>query len=433
MGKNSGYVEKRKNSLRIAFYFKGELQRESVKLNGVLLPPTKANYNYATRLLDTINTEIARDTFNYAEHFPESPRAAQYASEVPKERTFGVLADLWHQSKGKLTGATKDQYGTAVRFWKRMFGADTPLSALDASLVEAKVGSYEWSSPKQHNNYMIALRGIFGMEYRGARAIDDPSREIENLAVVRKLPDPLTPEERDRVLADLRERYDVRVYAYFLFAFLTGMRPEELIALRWSDIDFNAATARVRRVRTFKGSERDGSKTHAEREVDLVDGALHALDLMKPYTFMLREEREGDDDNAADIFQNPITGKPWHDERSQRDTYWRPCLKRLGIRWRRAYCTRHTFTAIALSRGVWPQFIANQAGHSLPQMMKTYARWIRGADGGAAKALMRAAMTGGFSPNSPQPNDDPSKSLSAKEDSGRRDWIRTKKSGSNGA
>lgn len=53
----------------------------------------------------------------------------------------------------------------------------------------------------------------------------------------------------------------------------SGMRPEEMIALRWSDNDLASGVARIQRVRTFQGSEREGSKTHAERDVDLVGAA----------------------------------------------------------------------------------------------------------------------------------------------------------------
>ncbi len=116
------------------------------------------------------------------------------------------------------------------------------------------------------------------------------------------------------------------------FPFGQVMRPEEAIALRWSDIDWNRMTVRIQQVRAIKGSERDGSKTHSEREVNLLPQAVDALLTMKPYTFMLKIERVGDSDSAADIFQNPVTGRAWHDERSQRDTFWRPSLKRLEIR-----------------------------------------------------------------------------------------------------
>ena len=58
---------------------------------------------------------------------------------------------------------------------------------------------------------------------------------IENMALVRKLPDPLSRDDRDAILTDMREHFDERVLAYFQWMFFTGMRPEEAIAIRWSD------------------------------------------------------------------------------------------------------------------------------------------------------------------------------------------------------
>lgn len=392
----SGRVEIRENSLRIRFTFKGERCYETVRVDGQVLAPTKAHISYAKKLAAAIDTEIANGTFDYAQHFPDSKHAVAKAPAA--ERTFGELAKLWLQAKGKLEGSTKAQYESAVNCWKAMFGEDTPISKLDPITVEAKVGGHPWPSAKTHNNYMIALRGIFGLMYRGASAGESPCAGIENMPVVKKIPDPLTAGERDKVLADMRARYDVRVYAYYLFMFFTGMRPEEAIALRWSDVDWNDATVRVQRVRTFKGSERDGSKTHAERDVDLVPQALEALKLMKPFTFMLRVEDRDDDDTAADIFQNPVTKRAWHDERSQRDHYWKPTLKRLGIRARRSYCTRHTYCTVALMAGIPPAYIALQAGHSVKMLLDTYAKWIPGADGGAVRKMMALAMAGGEVP-----------------------------------
>ncbi len=223
--------------------------------------------------------------------------------------------------------------------------------------------------------------------------------------------------------------------AYFTFAFYTGMRPEELIALQWGDIDWRAGIIRVARVRTFKGSEREGSKTGDGRDVDLLDPAIDALKTMKAYTFLKNE----------DIFERPAWapgakgGKPteagpWHDERSQRDTFWKPTLKRLGIRQRRAYVTRHTFATVALMGGVNAAYVARQMGHSSTKMFfETYARWIDGADKGLMRAMMASAFgTVDNSPQSPQTAVNDSKSLIAKEESGRRNWTRTKFSGNGG-
>jgi len=214
---------------------------------------------------------------------------------------------------------------------------------------------------------------------------------IRNLKVVKKLPDPLTAPERDAVLAQMEKHYDPRIVAYFRFAFYTGLRPEELIALRWEDVDEASGIVRVQRVRTFRGAERDGSKTHAERDVELVPEALTALKAMKPYTAMKRD----DEGEPVDIFENPVTGRHWHDERSQRDHYWKPTLKRLKIRARRCYATRHTFATVALMGGVNPAYIAAQLGHASPKTtFDKYARWINGADAGSARAQLTEALGG---------------------------------------
>jgi integrase len=244
---------------------------------------------------------------------------------------------------------------------------------------------------------------------------------IRNRKVVKKLPDPLTTKERDRILESMAKRYDRRVWAYFTFAFYTGMRPEEIIALRWSDVDFQNRTIRVQRVRTFKGSERDGSKTHSERDVDLVTSAVEALNAMKQYTYLKRD----DDGEFVDIFENPVTCLPWHDERSQRDHYWKPVLEWLGIRKRRPYSTRHTYCTVALMRGVNPAYIAAQAGHSIKMLLETYARWIPGMDGGEERLLLEDAMTNS-SLILPQTTKNSDNSLSPKGIFGRRDWTRIK-------
>jgi integrase len=422
MGRKGSGIEVRGNSIRLNFTYKGEPCKETLRTGGAALAATPANLKYANRLAADIRRQIDLGTFDYAEYFPDSPRA-QAMSGGPD--TFGKLADMWLESKGQLEAATLDQYGTAVRFWKQMLGEDTPVVALTYQVLSSKIGKHPWPSPKAHNNYLIALRGIFDFEFSGRRAADNPMVGIKNLKVVKKLPDPLTAVERDVILGDLQKHYDPRVHAYFTFAFFTGMRPEEIIALRWSDIDFQTGVARVQRVRTFKGTERDGSKTHTERDVDLVPQAMDALAAMKSYTFMKRD----DDGNEVDIFENPVTRRPWHDERSQRDHYWYPSLKRLGIRRRRSYSTRHTFCTVALMHGVNPAYIALQAGHSVKMLLEKYARWIPGADGGNERRLLAAAMGGGITNSSqilPEESKTAANSLNLNRNLGRHDWTRTK-------
>lgn len=395
MGRVGDGVEAREKSIRLKFVdAEGRSVKERLTVNGKSLPPTPANLKYAARVAIAVRRRVALGTFEYAEFFPDSPRAAK---EQPG--SFGKLAELWLKSKGRLSDATRSQYANAVDMWTRMLGEHTKTGDLTYPVLAAKIGGHPWASPKSANNYLIVLRGILAMEYHGKRAAENPMIGIENMKTVKKPPDPLTADERDAILSDMAKHYDPRIGAYYAFAFFTGMRPEELIALRWGDIDWRGQTAHVGRVRTFRGSERDGSKTHTERDVDLVSRAMDALRAMKPYTFMKRREN-GED---ADVFENPVTGRPWHDERSQRDHYWKPSLKRLGIRYRRAYNTRHTFATAALMAGLKPAYIARQLGHASTAMLfSVYGKWIDGADKDTERQALEAALCSNSSHESPK-------------------------------
>lgn len=384
MGRGGSGVEVRETSIRLAFTWRGKAYRETITLAGKPVAPTNPNIKAAHRQIAQIRAEIAAGTFELRRHFPDSPRA----DTGSLDGTFGQAADAWLATRHTLAPATRDQYRNALAAWKRMLGADKPLSAITPDWLEAKIAAHPWPSAKLLNNALIPLRGVLGRHFRGAMAAANPALDVRNARVVRTLPDPLTLAERDAILADLLKHYDARVWAYFAWAFATGMRPEEIIALRWDDIDQRTGVARVQRVRTFRGAERDGTKTHAVRDVDLVPLALDALKVMKPHTAMLKR----DDGDSADVFQNPVTRRAWHDERSQRDHYWRPALKRLGIRWRRPYCARHTYCTAALMAGVNPAYIAAQAGHSVKMLLDVYARWIPGQDGGAQRERLAAAL-----------------------------------------
>lgn len=371
-------VEVRGTSIRIIFTLDGKQYKERLTVNGKAMLPTAPNLKYAARIANEVRRKIELGVFSWTEYFPDSNQA-----QVSKPTTFGKLADMWLDTKRNLVPGTLTGYANSIEMWKRMFGKDTHIDKITHQVLASKIGGYPWSSAQTVNNYLITLRGIMEFEYHGQKAWQNPMIGIKNFKKVRTLPDPLTPDERDLVLGRLKEKVDQRVYAYFLFAFYTGMRPEEIIALQWGDIDFRMEKARVARVKTHHGAERKGSKTHSERDVDLVSKALESLAIMKPYTFMKSDY----------IFENPTTGKPWADEQQQRNLYWKPALRHLGVRYRRPYNTRHTYATVALMAGVKPAYIAQQLGHANSKMVhEVYARWIEEADKGAEKLALKRAF-----------------------------------------
>lgn len=378
MGRGSG-VEARATSIRIFFVWQNHRYRETLTLNGQPIKPTPANLRYAERTAAEIRDRIRLGSFAIADFFPDSARAGQQSKS---QATFDQVARVWLKTKGRLAQKTQDQYDDAIKVWARLFGADTPIASITHTKIASVIGSQPWASAKLLNNYLIPLRGVFDLASRDL-GFANPMAGIENSRHQPPQPDPLTREEARAVLAYMSEQYDPRVACYFTFAFATGMRPEEIIALRWSDIDWRTATARVERARTAGTTK--PLKTYHARDVDLVAVALQALRGMKPWTFMAGPD--------TDVFQSPITGRPWYDDRSQRDNFWTPTMRRLGIRSRRAYATRHTYATAALVAGVNPAYIARQLGHKNSRLLfTTYSKWIDGADRGREKAKMEGLL-----------------------------------------
>ena len=58
-------------------------------------------------------------------------------------------------------------------------------------------------------------------------------------------------------------------------------------------------------------------------------------------------------------------------------------MKVSGIRHRDARQTRHTYATMMLMAGVTPAYAARQMGHGIEMFLRTYSKWIDGADKGA--------------------------------------------------
>ena len=117
------------------------------------------------------------------------------------------------------------------------------------------------------------------------------------------------------------------------FAFWTGLRTSELIALLWDDIDWVKKEMRISRAITQASKVPESTKTTSgTRTVKLLPDALFALQEQKQFTFLAGEQ----------VFHNPTTDKPWFGDQAIRRTLGVHALKKAGVRYRNPYQTRHT-------------------------------------------------------------------------------------------
>ncbi|MBO1529613.1 tyrosine-type recombinase/integrase [Psychrobacter sp. F1192] len=245
-----------------------------------------------------------------------------------------------------------------------------PIDKITSDKVRDVIADIGFNSDKTYNNCLVPLRGVFdkAIELRLITPADNPMSMIKNKKVQSGLPDPFTRDEMDALLNWLDvnlEGKDRFYYWYFEMAFWTGCRPSELIALRWSDIDWFNGSMIISKSRV-RGVEKQVTKTHTAREVYLNDRskrALEALDAMKLH-----------DDY---VMICPETSQPFYNEKPARMRLI-DAMKAKRVRHRPAYNARHTYATMLLMADVNPVFVANQLGHSLQMLIKRYGRWIHG-------------------------------------------------------
>lgn len=370
-----GGIKPHGKGIQISFTWNGERYRPTLRI-----PPTASNLKYAERLKGEIERHIALGTYTldaYAKHFPTS-RIGRSTPIAPTTPTFKEMARKWLAASSHLSAGTLIKYNQALDFWLNWIG-DDPIDSIQYSTIAALANAQGWG-PKNRNNMLIPLRQVMELAFLDGTIATNPAERIRNAKVQKEPPDPLTAEEVNAVLKHM-QKYNAQICNLFDFSFFTGMRPSEVIALRWGDIDHICGVARVQRARTF--GEEHSTKTYKVRDVELSERAKSALARQKAHTFL----------KDGYVFENPVTGQPYSEERPLRRAYWNPTLKALGMRERNFYQTRHTYATLNLMAGANPMWVAKQLGHSTMAMVLTvYSRWINGADKSNERGKMDAML-----------------------------------------
>jgi integrase len=147
----------------------------------------------------------------------------------------------------------------------------------------------------------------------------------------------------------------------------TGMRPGEIVALRWSDIDFVRKMIHVSKTRLR--NEDGQTKTKAStRYVDLLPIAENALKMQQEQTGTLEH-----------VFVNS-SQKPFYSHDVIGVNFQR-ILKKTGIKARPLYNIRHTFASQLISKGADIVWVSKMLGHKdVSITLKIYTKFIEEND-----------------------------------------------------
>lgn len=201
----------------------------------------------------------------------------------------------------------------------------------------------------------------------------------------------MSPEQASQFLKAAKE--DVRGII-LSFALITGMRPSEYLALRWSDLNLKNGTATVQRAVTLieGGGFRFGeTKTKRSRRTIPLPQSL-VKDLQKyrvaqlEHKLKIGEAYQDYDLVFATEFGTPIAYK------NLDFRHLKPTLKRAGLGNEGfvLYSLRHTCATLLLSAGENPKVVAERLGHSsIVLTLDTYSHVLPDMQQAATEKLER--------------------------------------------
>lgn len=378
MGRTGSGVEVRENSIRLHFTYQGTACKETLKTDGKPMAPTPANLKYAHRLADQIKDKIRHDTFVYADYFPASKTATTGQGASTADRL-----NLWYETLVGKEGSSLKGYKSALEWWKDQIGARPVRALLKSDVLAALATKPDWTG-KTRNNKMSVLRQALQLAIDDGALDTSPVAGIDSFSHQSPPPDPFDQEEAEAIIAGLALHYDEQVARYFGVKFYTGLRTSESLAMAWNWIDWRRKQMAVGQA-VVLGEFKPNTKTNIARQVQLNSRAIGFLTDQKASTFLMK---------AGWIFPDPRTGERWTDDEPPRELYWRPCLKRLGIRYRSPYETRHTYATMLLMGGAKPAWAAKQMGHSVQQFLDTYSKWLDGGENDVEMAKLEAFIGG---------------------------------------
>ena len=318
----------------------------------------------ASALVQEIERKISEGTFIYSQYFPKSSALKNMSlADVSEDIGFTTYAKQWYFLKEKaLSYATQRTYWGFINRFADYFG-NTPIKNIKASTVQGFIRDNDLK-PKSISNMMGMLSSIFKQAVADDLITKNPVSYISKPKVQSKQIDPFDYDEMIKILKWV-DAHHPEMTCFFAVAFFTGMRTGEIMALKWSDIDFNKHSITVQRTMS-KGRLKESTKTSDSRTIDIIEDLDPYLARHKQYTFM-----------KSDFMFLTYLNEPFCQIQNISKTYYEPCLKALQIKYRNIYQTRHSFACLMLDLKEDLNWLKNMLGHStLEMILKTYGNRI---------------------------------------------------------
>jgi integrase len=350
-------IKANNSSISISFTYNDIRCRETVKVK-----PTKSSLKEMVRKRDVIQYEIAMGQFDYLKHFPNSKKAQQLAGTQADNISIKQMINDWFKrTQDQWEYSTKRGYISKITHHIEPNFGHICVSKFKPSIFK-NWGASSILSGKTKTEVRSIMRSAFQELYIDEIIDGNPIDRIKRFKHIKKEPEPFNANEREKILAQMSGQ----VRNLYEFAFWTGLRTSELLALRKCDIDLKRKVIFVRKA-LVHGREKGTKTKSGERTHELHEKALYTLNAQLKLNISNQER----------IFLNPKTNQPWRDDRAIYHNCWQPAVKKSGVKFRKQYNTRHTYASTMLTENKPIAWVAKQLGHSdIAMTLSTYARWI---------------------------------------------------------
>lgn len=151
----------------------------------------------------------------------------------------------------------------------------------------------------------------------------------------------------------------------FVFALLSGMRPEEYLGLQWADVDLERRTAQVKRALVWHKRSWSFEEPKTARSRRTVSLPRPLVEKLKAHRRAQAEQRLklGSSWGALDLVFCSETGSPLQIPNITY-RYFRPILEKAELPRIRLYDLRHTCATLLLMADEHPKVVSERLGHS---------------------------------------------------------------------
>jgi integrase len=306
------------------------------------------------------------------------------------------LEDWLERVEPRLRPSTHRRYRELASHLSRHLGS-VPIARLTAAQIgrcyatlRTREGEDRLSQTTVHHCHAVLRKALGDAVREGVLA-----RNVATLVVGVPMPAEFEPaiwsiEHTRAFLAAIR---DEKLGPLYLLAACTGMRNAELRALRWQDIDLDAAHLQVRqafqRGKAHQPQVAGAPKTKAGRR--RVELPLLAVAALRAHRARQAEERlalgEAWHDRTGLVFTSAV-GTPLDGVNLLKQFY--ALLGQLGLPRVRLHDLRHLQATILLAAGVHPKVVAERLGHSRVEVtLGTYSHVAQTLQREAADVLDR--------------------------------------------